>query len=382
MTILVAIFVFLFAYPFFVYPVLLKLTRSAARKPEPEREHPEMDWSRAPRVALVICALNEAKVIAAKLENSLALDYPDGKLTTYLVNDGSEDRTLDIARQYEARGIRIISREKRRGKVTNLNEVVPTREEGIVVQSDANVIYHPKAIRHLVARMQDPTVGCVSGRVILQETTGDLRQGEESYYSLEWFLQEKASEIYSMCGVDGAMHAYRRELFKPCPNDTLIEDFVMGMQFVAQGYRVVYEPDATAWERGPETLAEEFRRKVRIAAGAAQALIRGNGVPVSNAPGGFWFVWISHKLLRWLSPVFGILALVCAGFAAGELVPRIVLAGFAVIAALALVRWLTGLSNALLNTPFYFLFGQVAVARGLVRGVLGTQSVLWEKAKR
>ncbi len=373
-TILLLALIALFLHPFVLYPLVLRLVPDRKRRQHAPVEPPM-------NVALVICALNEEKVMRQKLENSVALDYPVNRLAIYVVNDGSTDRTSTIAHEFGTRGVKVIDREKRRGKVANLNEVIAGLTEEIVVLSDANVIYKPDAILRLVARFADPTVGCVSGKVILGDTTAALRGGEENYYSIEWFLQQKASDIYSMCGSDGAMHAFRRRLFTACPTDTLIEDFVQPMQIVAKGYRTVYEPGAVAWERGPETIGEEYRRKVRIAAGAAQALIRGNGVP-ANCPLEFWFVWTSHKLLRWLSPVVGLGVILVAALAPELTLSRLVLLGVAALALLAGLRWATGWSNPLLNAPFYFLFGQVAVLVGLFRGVRGTQSVMWAKADR
>ncbi len=326
-TLALVLLILLFVHPFVLYPLILRLAptrREAAGAAEPE-------------VALVICALNEEKVIREKLENSLALDYPEGKLTVYVVNDGSTDRTGAIAREFVPRGVRLIDRPERRGKVRNLNEVVGGLREEVVALSDANVIYDKQAIRRLVTRFSDPKVGCVSGKVILTGTTGDLMQGEESYYSVEWFLQEKGSAIYSMCGADGAMYAFRRRLFVECPNDTLIEDFVLPMSITRKGYRAVFEPEAKAWEQGPASIHEEFRRKVRIAAGAAQALVRGNGLP-GNCPAGFWFVFVSHKLLRWLSPVTGLAILAVALASPGLWLSRLVLAGFGALAGLASIR--------------------------------------------
>lgn len=214
-------------------------------------------------------------------------------------------------------------------------------------------------------------------------------QSEGIYYSIEWLLQQKASDLYSMCGADGAMYVFRRTLFQPCPPDTLIEDFVLPMQIVRQGYLALFEPRATAWEHGPSSLAEEYKRKVRIAAGSTQALLRANGVP-RNAPLKFWFIWISHKLMRWLSPLVGLVMIALALAALPAMAAMAVLAFWGAVALLALVRWLTGFSSPVLNVPFYFLFSQIAmdhralarpcrspvrlVGKGEPRGVGGNQS--------
>lgn len=365
---------FLFAYPFALYPALLRVLPARRRTPALAGDPPPL--------AFIICALNEEKVIRAKVENCLALDYPPGRLRTIVVSDGSTDATAAIVREYEGRGIQLIERPQRRGKVTNLNEVAQAVPEPFVAFSDANVMYHPQALRHLMGRFADPTVGCATGKVVLTGTTEDISQSEASYYSLEWSMQETESGLHSMVGVDGAMYAMRRDLFRPCPADTLIEDFVMGMEVVRQGFRVVLEPQALAWETGPTSLREEARRKIRIAAGAAQALARGNGVPGGQAPPPYWFIWASHKLLRWLSPFIGLAALLLAAFSPGWPLSQLVLAGTAALTLLALVRLLTGRHHPLLNAPFYFLFGQTMLAWGFVKGLAGRQSVLWAKANR
>jgi cellulose synthase/poly-beta-1,6-N-acetylglucosamine synthase-like glycosyltransferase len=368
--------VVLFVYPFAIYPMVIAWW---ARRTKRE-EIPHGQGS-PPSVALVICALNEERVIRQKVENSLELRYPREKLRIVVVSDGSTDSTATIVRKYRSAGVEFIDQPMRRGKITNLNEVIPARSEEIVVLSDANVLYHPDAVARLVERFRDPAVGCVSGKVILQDMTPDLDRPTGQYYSVEWALQGNASIVYSTTGADGAMYAVRRELFRPCPNDTLIEDFVIPMQVIRLGKRVVMEPQAIGWEKGVESLREEFRRKVRIAAGAAQALVRGNGWP-GKAPARFWFIFLSHKLLRWLSPLTGLLVLAAALATFEEPLSRMALAGTALIAVLALLRLITGWTQTLFSAPFYFLFGQVAIAWGLLKGLAGQQTVLWAKADR
>lgn len=369
--------ILLFVYPFAVYPALLLWVIPQKRRPEDAA----LATSSCPPAALVICALNEASVIRNRVENCLALDYPSEKLRIIVVSDGSTDATASIVREYIGRGVELIERQERRGKIANLNEVVDALTEEVVVLSDANVLWDAQALRRLIARFADPSVGCVSGRVYLRGTAEPLATSEASYYDLEWRLQEKASMLYSMAGADGAMYALRRELFRPCPNDTLIDDYVIATSVVRQGKRVVFEADAIGWENGPASLSEEFHRKVRIAAGAAQALLRGNGWP-SRCPGRFWLVFLSHKLLRWLAPISGVLCLILAALTWDRTFSRVVVGGFAVLVSLALVRLLTRWANPLLDAPFYFLFGQVASSVGLIRGITGKQSVLWKKADR
>jgi cellulose synthase/poly-beta-1,6-N-acetylglucosamine synthase-like glycosyltransferase len=364
----------LFVYPFAIYPFVLRMLR-------PRSKARAANGGQLPSVALVICAFNERKVIQAKIENSLAADYPKDKLRIIVVSDGSTDGTAEVVRGYESRGVELIDQRPRRGKLANLNAVLPTCREEILVLSDANVMYNPDAIRHLVARFSDPEVGCVSGKVVLTDSADVLDAPTGQYYSMEWFLQDSGSKLYSMPGADGAMYAMRRELFQGCPADTIIEDFVIPMSIVRQGFRVVFEPKAVGWENGSMSIQEEFRRKVRIAAGATRALLRGYGWP-KGAPARFWFVFLSHKLLRWISPVTGAAALVFALMSMQRAASQAVIAGVAVATLLSLARLYTRLSHPLLSSAFYFLFGQVATACGLVKGLAGRQSVLWAKANR
>lgn len=367
-----------FVYPYAIYPLLMRWLPLRSRSPVP----PVGEAVDLPPVALVICALNEEQVIRDKLENCLTLDYPRDRLQIVFINDGSTDRTAAIIAEYADRGIELISQPERQGKLANLRRVIPVRPEPIIVLSDANVIYDPQSISRLVSRFSDPQIGCVSGKVIITESTSAIRDSEESYYSIEWLLQEKASAIWSMVGADGAMYAFRRELFVCPPAGTLIEDLAIPMAIVNQGYRSVIEPTALGWEAGPTSVREEFRRKVRIAAGAAQALLWRTGVPGRKVPASFWWIWTSHKLLRWLSPFVAAAAIILAACTPGQPLSRIVLSGAATLLLLAGIRWLTGLSWMPLNAAYYFVFGQIAVLWGFLKGLMGKQSVLWAKVNR
>jgi|ERR1700722_2340037 len=367
---------FLFAYPFLIYPLVIMLWARRKRRVG-KNAHPEY----LPHVAMIICALNEQGIIGEKLANALASDYPPDKLTIVVVSDGSTDRTAEIVKSHQGAGVVLIDQKVRRGKIANLNEVIPLRNEEIILLSDANVLYQGDAIKHLIARFADDSVGCVTGKVILTGTTSDLHASTEQYYSLEWTLQRDSSAVYSMVGADGAMYALRRELFRPCPNDTLIEDLVIPMHIISERRRVVFEPQALAWEKGVESIPEEFRRKVRIAAGAAQGLLRGNVWP-KNAPPRFWYIFLSHKFLRWLSPLVGILLVITAVVFHHSLLAEVILFSSAIFVLLALLGLITSWPSAIFSAPFYFLFGQVATTVGLLKGISGTQSVLWKKIDR
>lgn len=372
---LLALLILLFAWPLVLFPALMRWLV----KPEPPPP-PPADGD-LPPMTLIVCALNEERVIRAKMENCLKLDYPSGMLSIVVINDGSQDSTAAIVREYAGRGIQLIDHPRRRGKVTNLNEAAPAAATPLVAFSDANVLYEPKALRHLAARFRDPRTGGATGRVALVNTSEELRQAEQSYYSIEWAIHAASTRIHSVVGCDGAMYVLRRELFRVFPADTLIEDFVQALAIARQGSRMVFVPEAVAWEEGPRSLGEEYRRKVRIAAGAAQALLRGNGWP-AGAPLRFWWLWLSHKFLRWLAPVTALAALALAAINPARPLSQTVLIAGAVVVLAAAVRALTGWRHPLVNAPFYLLFGLAAGLAGLITGAAGRQSVLWSKAGR
>ncbi len=367
----------LLTYPFIIYPALLAVLARYCPYPRKATE----PGDEPPTVAMAVCALNEQEVIRDKIENCLALTYRKDKLSLVFVSDGSEDKTAEIIRPYVSEGIELVERETRIGKPANLNRVLQDRTEDIFVLSDANVLYEPDALDRLVERFADPSVGAVSGRVFLTDTTQRLDQAEKHYYSLEWKLQSRAAEFYSMAGADGAMYAVRREMFRACPDDTLIDDFVIAVGVVRSGKRVVFEPAAIGWEKGPSSLKEEFRRKVRIAAGAAQSVLRGNGLPFGSTAR-MWFVFLSHKLLRWLSPFLLALTILVAALTWWCPLSITTLMAVVLLLAAAALKLVFGLSHPLINAAFYFVFAQVSTGLGLVKGIAGTQSVLWEKANR
>lgn len=375
-TLFLIVAVLAFVYPFLLYPRLLALLAAKVPYKSIGATNDSM-----PSVALVICALNEQKVIREKLENSLQLQYPKEKLRIIVVSDGSTDATASIIREYEQSGITLVDQPTRRGKIQNLNELIPLLNAEVVVLSDANVIYRPDAIRELVRPLSDASVGGTSGKVILVSTTETLDGGTNDYYSLEWQLQENASRVLSMVGADGAMYAFRRELFRPCPPDTVIEDFVIPMQILRQGKRIVFQPTAIGWEQGTASIREEFNRKVRIAAGAMQCLIRGNGWP-GRYSWRAWLIFVSHKLLRWLSPVLALCALSIAVLTASNPLSMFIVVAGLLLVLCASLRLATNVTNRMLDAAFYFVLGQVAIAIGLFKGMLGRQSVLWAKVDR
>jgi cellulose synthase/poly-beta-1,6-N-acetylglucosamine synthase-like glycosyltransferase len=371
----------LVAYVYVGYPLLLGALRLVGR-----RRHQMGELT--PPVSLVIPAYNECKVIRAKLENSLKIDYPADRLEIIVASDGSEDGTNDIVREYEPRRVKLLAFTPRGGKISVLNQVIPTAKGEIIVLCDANVMFLPDALTRLVRHFADPAVGAVTGDVRIHSADAPFGEGEGLYYKYERFIQLGESELGSTVTVDGGMYALRKELFHPLPKDTILDDLIIGMNVALAGRRVLYDPSAVATENATLDVRQEFRRKVRIIAGAFRELLRGQGVPSPLRPQLFWS-YTSHKVLRWLVPwlLLVILAVnipllwdptrlrTCAAALA---LAQAAFYAFALVGCTRPnARW-----PALVGIPFYFCMVNTAAWLGSLRGVAGIERVTWKKAER
>lgn len=340
-----------------------------------------------PRVSLIIPAFNEGKVIREKLENSLSIDYPTECYEIIVASDGSEDDTNEIAAEYADRGVKLLAYAPRGGKISALNRAIPAAAGDIIVLCDANVMFLPDALQRIVRHFADPAVGGVTGDVRIRSEDAPFGNGEGLYYKYERYIQLRESELGSTVTVDGGMYAVRKELFRPLPGDTILDDLIIGMNVALAGRRVLYDPSAVATENATIDVRQEFRRKVRIVAGAFRELLRGHGVPAPWQPQLFWS-YVSHKLLRWLVPWFLLIILaanitmVCrptpAPLALSLLFAQVAFYGCALVGCCRPnARW-----PALVGVPFYFCMVNTAAWLGSLRGVLGIERVTWKKAER
>jgi cellulose synthase/poly-beta-1,6-N-acetylglucosamine synthase-like glycosyltransferase len=218
---------------------------------------------------------------------------------------------------------------------------------------------------------------------MLEGDRAALGSSEDIYYRYERWLQACESRFGTMVGVDGALYAVRRELFVPPPTDTILDDMAIPMSIARAGRRIIFEPDARGHERGSETATEEFARKARVVAGAVQFLRRpDSAVPRSNRQ--LLVTMVSHKALRWLSPVFALLAF------ATSAVLALYSTWFFAVASGQLLFMLAGLAGCWpplrqmspISVAHYFWLVQAAAAVGFARGLLGQQPVVWRRFQR
>jgi cellulose synthase/poly-beta-1,6-N-acetylglucosamine synthase-like glycosyltransferase len=338
-----------------------------------------------PAVTLIVSAYNEAAVIRQKIENSLALDYPRHLLDVLVISDASSDGTDQIVREYETRGVRLLRMHERGGKTTGLNAAIPGAHGDIIVFSDANAMYDRRVLRKLVRNFADPQVGCVTGesRYNLDGAT-DSTQSENLYWRYELALKKMETNAGSLVGGDGAIYAVRKNLYRPMlPSD--LSDFVNPMQVTLQGFRNVYEPEAFSYENGADTFSQEFRRKVRIVSRAWRGLGRVSGVLNPFRFGFFTLQVLSHKLLRWLVPVFMIGAFVANLFLWQQSAWYGFMSGAQILFyLLALAGWAqaqrTPISK-IFYVPYYFCLINYASLLGILSYYRGQTFTMWQTVR-
>lgn len=295
----------LVAYSYVFYPLLLPVVAAATqvlrdiRFVSGKRERRREASTDLPVVAVVISAYNEERHIAARVRNLLELDYPLDRLRILVGSDGGSDRTGEILSALRHDSLEAHVFGQNRGKANVLNDLVARTDAPILAFSDANTFFDRDALRRLVAHFDDPRVGGVSGELRLNRSGGDNQ--DSAYWRVEQFLKFFEARIGGLLGANGAIYAIRRELWRPLAPDTICDDFCVAMNVSAAGRRLVYEPAAFAEEDTPDSIGEEFRRRVRIGIGNFQALFR-HPEYLLRTSWGTRFAYVSHKVLRWIAP--------------------------------------------------------------------------------
>jgi len=364
----------LVVYVYAGYPLLIELITCV-------RRHPIAVGAWTPRVSLIVSAYNEARVIGEKIDNSLAMEYPRALFEIVVVSDASEDRTDEIVRSYEAKGVRLLKMPGRAGKSAGLNAAVPMCRGEVIVFSDANAMCDPMSLRMIVRNFADPAVGAVTGETRYARAQRDEATRNESlYWRYEQWIKRLESRAGSLVGGDGALYAIRKRLYRPLRADDL-SDFVNPLQVVASGYRNIYESEAFSVEGGAGSFEREYRRKVRIVNRAWRAMMRNHGILNPFRFGLFAWQCLSHKLLRWLMPVWLSVALVTNIVLASEgpiYTATLMAQGVFYLSAL-IGAWLSkrNLGGGVVLVPYYFCLVNVACAHGIFEYLRGETYTTW-----
>ena len=378
---------FIVFYTYVGYGVVLYILVRIRRLIKGERIPPGMDQE-FPSLTLIIAAYNEASIIEEKIRNTLDLSYPKEKLQLLFITDGSSDSTPELISKYSE--IKLMHIPARSGKIQAIHRAMHEVHSEVVVYTDANTFLNKEALLLIARHYADPTIGAVSGeKRVMQDELSDATAGEGFYWKYESTLKKWDSELYSVVGAAGELFSVRRSLYKPVESDTILDDFMISMLIAQQGYRIVYEPTAYASESSSDNIHEELKRKVRIAAGGIQSILRLKKLLNPFAFPMLSFQYISHRVLRWtITPFLLILALIlniAIVAISGGLFYTLILIAQVTFYLLAFSGWMLEkrkIKVKALFVPYYFCIMNYAVLAGINRYIKGSQSSVWEKAKR
>lgn len=358
-------------YVYLGYPILLLVLSRW-------RPRPVQAADIQPSVSLIVPVHDEERIIGAKIENCLALQYPTDRFEVLVVSDGSNDRTVEIARGFDGGPVRVTEL-PRRGKLFALDEGVRQSSGEILVFTDAGAFLQPESLNRLVRSFADPEVGGAFGSYSVNRDRDGSGGGAGLYWRLDQWQKTLESRIGSAVGASGAFYAVRRSLYRPIENPAQADDFAISVRVVLQERRLVYVPEAVAFEREPRDSRREFGRRVRIANHSLRSLLDlGSALWRSGL---YSLQLVSHKVLRYLAPVF-LLALLLSNLrlAQGSSLFTATLAGQFLAYSLALVASLlqvAGSRSGILSAPYHFYVMNAAALIGLLSILAGTRIAAW-----
>ncbi len=386
------ILLFLLFYTYIGYALVLYLLLKIKKVLFPKKIL-SFDSSYEPDVCLFVTAFNEKDFIKQKVENSFSLDYPKEKIQYLWITDGSNDGTPDLLKKYDLLEVHHLP--ERRGKMHAMNRGVKFVKTPIIIFSDTNTILGKQSVREIVARFSNQKTGCVAGekRIVEKDADAAAGAGEGLYWKMESWIKKMDAELNSAVGAVGELFAIRTELFEDVETDTLLDDFMISLRIVQKGYNIAYTSNAYAEETASLNVGEEFKRKIRIAAGGIQSIFRLKSLLNPFRYGLYSWQYFSHKVLRWtLAPVSLFLILPVNLLIVWQQNGWFEFQFYSVMLYIQLLCYLMAalgwylenkkLHFKLLFVPYYFLFINYTSIRGIFRYFKGKQSVVWEKAKR
>jgi cellulose synthase/poly-beta-1,6-N-acetylglucosamine synthase-like glycosyltransferase len=364
-------------YVYAGYPVLLSVIALFSRRKRPEPGH-------CPRVSVLIAAYNEEAAIERKIRQTLALEYPADKIEVLVLSDCSTDRTDEIVSGFGDPRVRLVRMTERRGKTHAQNQGIRQAAGEVIVFSDATAIYHSMALMYLAGNYQDATVGAASGRYQYfdpgdQSPTG---LGSIAFWNYENFIKKMQSRIRTITGCCGCIYSVRKEAYTELADD-VISDLVQPLQAIRKGYRVVFEDRALAYEETTQSTAEEFAMRVRVVTRAMRGLLS-----VSDLLKPWRFFWPafqlwSHKVLRWMVPLFLIALFTTNLFLLDSRIYKISFAAQLVFYAAAILSMLVPLHKRWkpLGIPLFFCTLNAAALVSMVEICRGRKYVTWQTVR-
>ncbi len=374
--------IFLVFHTYVLYPLLLLVLVG-------NKKDIFLENSQIPKVTIIMSLFNEESVIAQKLDSILNSDYPLEKIQIIIGSDNSTDQTNKIVSDYALKFniIDFTVFEERQGKSNVINRMINKSDCEILILSDANVFFDKQTIREIVKPFSDDKVGLVDTHM---KNTGLRKEGisiqEKSYISREVKIKNHEGVLWgTMMGPFGGCFALRKSLYSPVPKNFLVDDFYICMKVIESGYKAINNLDAIVYEDVSNNLVDEFRRKVRIATGNFQNL---NEFKKMLWPPfkGLAFSFLSHKVLRWITPLFIIASYISNGVLSIYSDCYLILfICYNLLLLLPLTDFLLkklNIHNVLLRFITHFFTMNLALLTGMFKAIKGVKSNVWKPTKR
>jgi cellulose synthase/poly-beta-1,6-N-acetylglucosamine synthase-like glycosyltransferase len=378
-------------YTYFGYPILIGILAMLNQGPKWPTDH-------TPSVTMLIAAYNEEKVLRAKLENTLALDYPEGKLQVIVAADGSTDQTVEITNSFADQGVRLSFVPERSGKMAAITRAMKLAIGEIVVFSDANNMYEVSAIKKLVSPFYDSKIGAAVGAKLIVEDGRNLSSSEGFYWKYESWIKKSETTVGSCTTAVGEIFAIRRRQFVAPEVNIINDDRYMVFDLLRRGYRVVYIPDARSYEYVSKSAQDELTRRSRITAGAIQTIAMSTSLLPFNRPLILWQI-ISHKYFRTFVPYAMILVflsnltlviietqselnlplLLGKPLAQVFMILQLLFLGMAVVGNVIQVK---GILGKVVYLPTFLVNSNIAQVVGMYKFLTQKQSHVWKRVQR
>lgn len=380
--VLFSVSVFIVFYAMIGYPIFLIIIERILKPKELEKNH-----DKEPTVTYMIVAHNEEKVIRAKLENALTLDYPSEKLDILVASDNSSDSTNDIVEQFikehPDRRIRLYVTKEHKGKTNAQNEAQKTILSEILVMTDANAMFKKDAIRQLVSSFISEDIAYVCGKLAYCNNEDNLTSDSEAtYWDIDLKMRDIESRIKTITAGNGSIYACRNNIYVDFP-PIECHDSSMPQFYVRKGLKSIFNKEAIAYEKAGENDADEFKRKVRMnrdLIGAWKNAIRFLNV---FKYGWFSFFYFGHRTCRhylWMAHTIALISTICMalkGSFVGLILTILQLFSISLVAIYMKIPF----KNKLLRMAGYYGMTVWAQFVAIWRSIRGLQKATWEKAE-
>ena len=381
-------FLFLIFYSYVGYPVVLLILSTASIFFTKKREKVEVNG-----ISIIITCRNEEKVLKDKLDNTLSLQFfgrtvaeelakADSKVQVIVASDASDDRTNQIVDSYSSVGVYLVALTQRSGKEAAQKKALEYVRNNVILFTDAKIVLKGNVLENLLKYFQDPSVGAVSSKDLVIDEKGG--SGEGAYVSYEMWLRRLESSIYSLIGLSGSCFAVRREVTFNFP-EGVPSDFCTLLEARRLGLRGVHADDVLAAYKAVSSHEAEFERKVRTVVRGMRSVWSYRDLIFSISYPYLTFQILSHKIMRWLTPLFGIFVFIVSLMLVFESAFwLVVFAAASLVFGFAIQGYLDQSSrrNPVVRVCFFFCLSNMAILIAWWKFLFGDKHVMWNPSEK